>query len=55
MHEDHALSIGLNAMKNARSVTARIFMTDKHGQNHCQAGNIGLALDVMLKWIAGKS
>jgi hypothetical protein len=44
----------VNALKNARSLTARIFTREEQGQNHCQVGNIGLSLDVMLKWIEEK-
>jgi len=58
--EDHFIPLKMhdkqvNALKNARSVTARIFTEEDQGQNHCQIGNIGLSLDVMLKWIEEKS
>jgi pimeloyl-ACP methyl ester carboxylesterase len=58
--EDHFIPLKMhykqvNALKNARSVTARIFTREEQGQNHCQVGNIGLSLDVMLKWIEEKS
>lgn len=58
--EDHFIPLKMhykqvNALQNARSVTARIFTKEEQGQNHCQVGNIGLALDVMLKWIGEKS
>lgn len=58
--EDHFIPLKMhyrqvNALKNARSVTARIFTREEQGQNHCQIGNMGLALDVMLKWIEEKS
>ncbi len=54
--EDHMVNIkeyeknrqGLTA---ARSVTGRIFTAKEHAQNHCQIGNIKLALDVILDWI----
>jgi pimeloyl-ACP methyl ester carboxylesterase len=42
----------IEALSNARSVTGRVFTCEEHAQNHCQTGNIGLALDVMLRWIA---
>ncbi len=45
----------VKALINARSVTARIFTKDENAQNHCQNGNIGLALDVMINWIEGKN
>lgn len=41
----------VRALTNAKSVTARIFTEKEHAQNHCQIGNIGLALDVILDWI----
>jgi len=44
----------IRALENARSVTARIFTQKEQAQNHCQIGNIGLALDVMLEWIQKK-
>lgn len=55
--EDHGIDIkeleknrkGLTA---ARSVTERIFTAAEHAQNHCQIGNVKLALDVILNWIA---
>ena len=42
----------IRALTNARSVTSRIFTAEEHAQNHCQIGNIGLALDVMAEWIS---
>lgn len=36
---------------NARSVTGRIFTQEEDAQNHCQVGNIQLALDEILAWI----
>jgi pimeloyl-ACP methyl ester carboxylesterase len=45
----------VRALTNARSVTARIFTEEEGAQNHCQIGNIGLALDVMAAWIADVS
>jgi len=58
--EDHLIPIKmhqkqLRALVNARSVTGRIFTKEEHAQNHCQTGNIGLALDVMVKWIEEKT
>lgn len=41
----------VKALTNAKSVTARVFTEKDQAQNHCQIGNIGLALDVMLNWI----
>jgi len=45
----------VRALTNARSVTARIFTEEEGAQNHCQIGNIGLALGVMAAWIADVS
>lgn len=58
--EDHFIPIKLHqrqvkALVNAKSVTDRIFTKAEHAQNHCQVGNIGLALDTMVKWIEEKS
>ena len=44
----------VKALTNAKSVTARVFTKEEHAQNHCQIGNIGLALDTMVKWIEEK-
>ena len=41
----------VKALVNAKSVTGRIFTKEDHAQNHCQIGNIGLALDIIVKWI----
>jgi pimeloyl-ACP methyl ester carboxylesterase len=54
--QDHMVNIreyeknwqGLTA---ARSVTGRIFTATEQAQNHCQVGNVKLALDVILDWI----
>jgi pimeloyl-ACP methyl ester carboxylesterase len=35
----------------ARSVTARAFTEAEQAQNHCQVGNMGLALKVILGWL----
>jgi pimeloyl-ACP methyl ester carboxylesterase len=58
--EDHFIPLRMhdrqvNALKNARSVTARIFTRQDQAQNHCQIGNTGLALDTMLAWIESSS
>jgi hypothetical protein len=45
----------VKALTNAKSVTARIFSKEEQAQNHCQIGNIGLALDVMVNWTKSKS
>ncbi len=58
--EDHFIPFKMHdmqvkALTNARSVTARIFTKEEQAHNHCQIGNIGLALDVMVKWNEQKS
>jgi pimeloyl-ACP methyl ester carboxylesterase len=44
----------VKALRNARSVKDVVFKKDSHAQNHCQVGNIGLALDTMLQWMNEK-
>lgn len=39
------------ALTNARSVTTRIFTQAEHADQHCQMGNLGLALSVMVAWV----
>lgn len=41
----------LRRLGAARSVTDRVFTKEEHAQNHCQIGNIGLALRVMREWV----
>ena len=58
--EDHLVPFKMHdmqvkALTNARSVTSRVFTKEDQAQNHCQMGNLGLALDVMTKWIEQKS
>jgi pimeloyl-ACP methyl ester carboxylesterase len=57
--QDHFIPIKLHhlqvvALTHARSITERIFTEAEQGHNHCQVGNIGLALDVMAQWMAEK-
>ena len=54
--EDHLVpfkmhNLQVKALTKARSVTARVFTKEENAQNHCQIGNIGLKLDVVMKWI----
>ena len=54
--EDHFIPFKMHAkqvkaLTSAKSVTDRIFTKEEFAQNHCQIGNIGLALDVMVKWM----
>ncbi len=58
--EDHYIpfrmhDLQVKALTNAKSVTDRVFTREEQAQNHCQIGNIGLAMDVMVKWIEEKS
>jgi pimeloyl-ACP methyl ester carboxylesterase len=41
----------IEALKNMRSLTARLFTRAEQAQNHCQVGNLELALDVIVNWI----
>ena len=57
---DHFIPVRLHprqvkALIHAKSVTDRIFTKEKPAQNHCQVGNIRLALDTMVQWIEEKS
>jgi pimeloyl-ACP methyl ester carboxylesterase len=38
-------------LSNARSLTDKVFTAAESAQNHCQIGNVGLALDAMTAWI----
>ncbi|PKL76047.1 MAG: hypothetical protein CVV27_12290 [Candidatus Melainabacteria bacterium HGW-Melainabacteria-1] len=39
------------ALTRARSVTTRIFTKAEQADQHCQIGNLGLALAVMIDWL----
>jgi len=41
----------IRTLTNVYSLTARMFTAKEIASNHCQLGNIGLAIDVMLNWI----
>ena len=45
----------IKALANAKSITAKVFRKETQAHNHCQIGNIGLALGIMEKWIKDKS
>lgn len=45
----------LNALKNARSVTGRLFTEAEHADMHCQIGNMELLLKTITDWIREKS
>ena len=54
--EDHFIPFKMHdmqvkALTNARSVTGRVFTREEQAQNHCQVGNVGIALDAIVKWI----
>jgi alpha-beta hydrolase superfamily lysophospholipase len=41
----------IEALKNVHSLTARMFTRAEQAQNHCQVGNLGLAIDFITNWI----
>jgi hypothetical protein len=43
----------IGMLKNARSITARLFTRSECAQNHCQVGNYGLALRTIVNWLDG--
>ena len=47
----HMLPKQIMALTGARSITSRVFTEAESGQNHCQIGNMGLALKVILGWL----
>ena len=54
--EDHYVPLAqfytqIAALTNTRSLTARLFTRAESAQNHCQAGNFGLALQVITAWL----
>lgn len=54
--EDHGVPLDhfyrqIEALRNVRSLTARLFTAREKGQNHCQVGNLGLSLSVIVHWI----
>ena len=58
--EDHMIPLkeyhkNMGGLTNTRSLTGRIFAVEEHAQNHCQVGNLKLALDVILDWVGDKS
>ncbi|MBI9044410.1 MAG: alpha/beta fold hydrolase [Anaerolineaceae bacterium] len=42
----------IDALTNAKSITDFIFTETQHGHQHCQVGNLKLALDTISNWIA---
>jgi pimeloyl-ACP methyl ester carboxylesterase len=58
--EDHfvpleTLYLQHRALSNARGVATRIFTKAQSAQGHCQVGNMGLALRVILDWLESTS
>ena len=56
--EDHYVPVKqlqqqIGMLKNARSITARIFTRGERAHNHCQVGNYGLALKTIVHWLNG--
>ncbi len=54
--QDHLVPLKMQQMQvdalvNAASVTPLVFTEDVSGQNHCQVGNLGLALSVVVEWL----
>jgi pimeloyl-ACP methyl ester carboxylesterase len=43
----------IEMLKNARSITARLFTETEHAQSHCQVGNYGLAFQTIVDWMDG--
>jgi pimeloyl-ACP methyl ester carboxylesterase len=41
----------IRMLKNARSVTARLFTNSESAENHCQVGNYGVALRTIVNWL----
>ena len=56
---DHFIPIKMHkkqikALKNAKSVTGKIYTKETNAHNHCQIGNIPLVCNDILKWIEEK-
>lgn len=47
----HQLYRQARTLTTARSVTTRVFSTAEEAHNHCQIGNLGLALRTVLTWL----
>lgn len=41
----------IRTLKNARSITARLFTEQESAGDHCQVGNFGLALRTIVSWM----
>ncbi len=58
--EDHLIPLSMfhadmKAMKNARSLTGRVFTRAENAADHCQIGNLPLALSTIDAWICERS
>jgi pimeloyl-ACP methyl ester carboxylesterase len=58
--EDHIIPLRMykrqfKALKNAGSVEGRVFSREEHASNHCQVGNVTLAISYIIDWIERKS
>ena len=51
VHGSGQLADQINTLMAARSVTARVYTHDEQAQNHGQASNIALLVQVMLDWL----
>ncbi len=54
--EDHIIPLShfheqARILTNARSLTTRLFTRGEQAQNHCQIGNLGLAIDFITDWV----
>ncbi len=54
--KDHFIPLGMfykqiEALKNVKSLTARLFTEHENASSHCQMDNFNLALTVILNWI----
>jgi pimeloyl-ACP methyl ester carboxylesterase len=54
--EDHVIPMDhfyrqIEALKNTRSLTARLFTRAEQAHNHCQVGNLRLAVEYIYNWI----
>ena len=47
----HQLGDQVLTLTAAQSVTCRVFTEEEQAQNHCQVGNTGLAVSVILNWL----
>lgn len=58
--EDHIIPIKhfyqqINILDHARSKNSRLFTRAENAQNHCQIGNLKLAIDTIIQWIESTS